>query len=120
MFEWTWEREDASQSIIRMILDSTTLWPFWTDRETHLVTDASPVGISASLYQVEEGGCWVPIDHTSRALSETEQRWKSQIDWESLAKCWWMEQFRHYLVGTKFTSWGDHKPLLPYYNDLSV
>ena len=87
MFEWTREREDAYQRIIRMMSDSTTLRPFRTD----LVTDASPVGISASLYQVEEGGCWVPIDHTSRALSETEQRWKSQIDWENLVKCWGME-----------------------------
>ena len=27
--------------------------------------------------------------------------------------------FRPYLVGVRFTAWGDHKPLLPLYNDMS-
>ena len=30
-----------------------------------------------------------------------------------------MEHFRHYLGGKKFTSWGDHEPLLPYYHNLT-
>ena len=90
---------------------------------THFVADASPEGISASpegisasLYQEEQGGGpWEPVDHCSRALSASKQRWKSQIGWESLAKSWGMTQLRHYLVGTHFFSWGDHEPLLPYY-----
>ena len=32
---------------------------------------------------------------------------------------WGMTQFRHYLVGRPFTSWGDHEPLLAYFNDLT-
>ena len=32
---------------------------------------------------------------------------------------WGMLAFRPYLIGTKFTSWGDHQPLLPFYNDLT-
>ena len=83
-----------------------------------LVTDASPQGISASLYQEDEQGRWLPVDHISRALSQHEQAWKSQIEWESLAKMWGMTAFRPYLIGTKFTSWGDYQPLLPFYNDL--
>ena len=27
--------------------------------------------------------------------------------------------FRPYLVGSKFTSWGDNQPLIPLYNDLT-
>ena len=27
--------------------------------------------------------------------------------------------FRHFLIGVHFTSWGDHFPLLPFYNDLN-
>ena len=67
-----------------MMSDRTTLRPFSKDKPTHFVSDASPEGISASLYQEEEDGKWVPVDHASRALSTAEQRWRSQIDWESL------------------------------------
>ena len=61
----------------------------------------------------------MPVDHRSRALSAYEQGWQSQIDWESLAKTWGMVMFRPYLIGVHFTSWGDHKPLLPLYNDIT-
>ena len=118
-FVWTASREKAYQSLISMMSSTTTLRPFNMDKATNYVSDVSPEGISASLYQMEKDGSWMPVDHASRALSETEQRWKSQIDWESLAKSWGMTQFRHYLVGRSFTSWGDHEPLLAHYNDLT-
>ena len=101
-----------------MMSDKTTLRPFCRDKKTQFVSDASPEGISASPFQEEKDRRWVPVDHASRALSATEQRWRSQIDWESLGKCWGMTQFRHYLVGRHFESWGDHEPLLAYFNDL--
>ena len=118
-FTWNEQREESYQRIIRMMSDKSILAPFKQGRATHLVTDASPHGISASLYQTDENGCWLPIDHLSRALSEHEKAWKSQIEWESLAKMWGMTAFRPYLVGTHFTSWGDQKPLVPLYNELT-
>ena len=48
-----------------------------------------------------------------------EQGWDSQINWESLAKVWGMMMFRPYLIGVHFTSWGDHKPLLLLYKEMS-
>ena len=83
------------------------------------MSDASPKGIQASLYQEEDDKTWVPVNHVSRALSVEEQNWGSQIDWESLAKSWGMQQFRYYLSGCKFTSWGDQQPLIPLYNNFS-
>ena len=77
----------------------TYLAPYDHTRNTHLITDASPSGIAASVYQEDDAGNWVPVDHTSRAMSAVEQGRKSQIDWESLAKTWGMEMFRPYLVG---------------------
>ena len=77
----------------------TYLAPYDPKRKTHLVTDASPSGIAASGYQEDDAGNWVPVDHTSRAMSVVKQGWQSQIDWESLAKTWGMEMFRPYLVG---------------------
>ena len=96
---------------MRMMSSDPTLRPFCPDRATHFVSDASPKGIAASLYQ-----SWVPVDHISRVLSKEEMGWKSQIDWESLAKSWGMEQFRYYLTGIHFTSLGDQEPLVSIYN----
>ena len=95
-----------------MMNSRTYLAPYDPKRKTHLVTDASPCGIAASLYQADEQGMWVP-------LSGYEQGWESQIDWESLAKVWGMMMFRPYLIGVQFKSWGDHEPLLPFYNELT-
>ena len=118
-FEWN-ERRDASfPKLLDMMNDETVLVPFNLENKTHLVTDASPFGISASLYQEDDAGRWIPVDHVSRALSDHEMAWQSQIDWESLAKMWGMVMFRPYLIGTKFTSWGDQQPLVSLYNDMS-
>jgi hypothetical protein len=118
-FKWDRRREEAYTCLMNIMSSATTLRPYAMDRPTHFVSDASPQGIQASLYQEQEDKTWVPVDHTSRALTEEEKRWKSQIDWESLAKSWGMEQFRYYLSGCKFTSWGDQQPLIPLYNDLT-
>ena len=118
-FSWDDRREESFLKLLKMMNDKSILTPFIIGRPTHLVTDASPHGISASLYQEDDSRRWLPIDHISRALSRHEQGWKSQIEWESLAKMWGMTMFRPYLVGTKFTSWGDHQPLLSFYNNLT-
>ena len=115
-FSWTKEREHSYQTLISILSDKATLRPFRRDRPTHFISDASPKGIAASVYQEEEDGTLVPVDHVDRALSAAEQAWQSQIEWESLAKAWGMRQLRAYLVGSHFTSWGDHAPLVPLYN----
>ena len=119
IFSWNAEREHAYQVLIRMLQDRSILVPFKVGRPTHLVTDASAEGIAASVYQADDGGRWLPVDHASRALSHHERTWDSQIEWESLGKMWGMTTFRPYLIGEKFTSWGDHKPLVPLYNDFT-
>ena len=109
-FSWNSTREQSYQKLMRMMSSDTTLQPFCPDRATNFVSDASPKGIAASLYQEGPDRPWSPVDHVSRALSKEEMAWKSQIDWESLAKSWGMEQFRYYLTGIHFTSWGDQEP----------
>lgn len=119
IFSWNKRREEAFQTLMCMMSSEATLRPFTPGLPIEYVSDASPKGIAASLYQVREDKTWVPVDHISRALTKEEQKWQSQIDWESLAKSWGMDQFRFYLTGQKFTSWGDQKPLLPIYNDMT-
>ena len=118
-FKWTNIRERSYQSLLRILSDKTTLRPFRPNLPIHFISDACRLGISASVYQEEEGGDLVPVDHVDRALSVTEQGWGSQIEWESLGKSWGMQMLRPYLIGKHFTSWGDHYPLVPLYNNLS-
>ena len=40
-----------------------SIMTFDSSKKTFLVTDASPIGIAAIIYQEELTGAWVPIDH---------------------------------------------------------
>ena len=119
-FVWTDRRESSYQALIAILSDKTALRPFRPDLPTHFISDACKQGLSASVYQEEQDGTLVPVDHVDRALSVTEQGWESQLEWESLGKSWGMQMLRPYLVGKEFTSWGDHQPLIPLYNNPSM
>lgn len=87
----------------------STLRPYDTSRNTHFVADSSEAGIQARIYQETSTSIfWVPIDHISRTLTDTEKNY-SPLERESLAQTWGMEQFRFYLVGGDFTAWIDHE-----------
>ena len=115
-FCWGHTEEAAYQKLMNVMTAETTLRPYDLNKTTHFVADASPLGIQASIYQEDENQVWLPVDHLSRALTTTEQKY-SPIEKESLAQSWGMNQFRYYLLGSKFNSWTDHKPLIPLYNN---
>ena len=115
-FQWGNKEEQSYQNLMNIMTSETTLRPYNTKRKTHFIADASPYGMQASIYQEDENGTWLPIDHLSRALTPTEQKY-SPIEKESLAQSWGMEHFRFYLIGSNFSSWCDHKPLIPLYNN---
>ena len=99
IFLWDKRRERAYKSLMKMMSSKVTLRPFTFGLSTIFVSDADPKGIAASLYQVQNDKTWVPVDHISRALTNEEMAWYSQIEWESLAKSCGLEQFRFYLTG---------------------
>ena len=94
-----------------------TLRLFSLDLKTHLVAGASEVGIQARLYQCLPEGTWIPID--SRALTTVESAYYSPIERENLTQSWGMNEFRNYLIWSKFEAWTDHDPILPLYNNFS-
>ena len=51
-----------------------------------------------------------------RSTSPAEERY-GQVELESLAQQWGINQNRYYLLGKKFKSWTDHLPLLTHYNN---
>ena len=117
-FSWSDEEENSYKKLVEIMKSPATLRPFSHNLKTHLVADASEVGIQASLYQCLPDGTWVPIDHCSRALTATESGY-SPIERESLAQSWGMNEFRYYLVGGEFEAWTDHDPILPIYNNFN-
>ena len=120
-FKWDEEEDQAYQKLIEIMNNPSTLQPYKLGKHTHIVTDASEYGIQASIYQEttdhQTKTQWVPIDHASRTLTPTEQRY-SPIERESLAISWGLEQFRFYVVGSRFTCWTDHQPLIPILNNI--
>ena len=83
--------------------DPSTLQAFDLNRLTHVAADSSEHGMQGSIYQEKGNDEWVPIDHTSSALTPTERNY-SPIERESHAQSWTMEQFRYYLVGAPCTN----------------
>ena len=60
-FKWDKRREEAYSHLLNLMSSTTTLRPFVMYRPTHFVSDASPEGIQASLYQEQEDRTWVPV-----------------------------------------------------------
>ncbi|XP_065067526.1 uncharacterized protein K02A2.6-like [Rhopilema esculentum] len=111
-FQWT----DAHQLAFIQLKDALTSAPcmayFDKDKETSLLVDASPVGISAILSQKPRNSTQAPqvVAYASRSLTAVEQRY-SQTEKEALAIVWSIEHFHLFLYGAEFTLITDHKPL---------
>ena len=76
-----------------------------------IITDASPVGISAILLQQSSNSSYRIIAYSSRTLTHTEQHY-SQLERECLAIVHACENFRVYVLGGHFEIMTDHKPLV--------
>ena len=84
------------------------------DADTHIVTDASPVGLGAVLQQKQEDGQYKQVYYASRKLRDAETRY-SQFEREASAVKWACDKFHLYLYGREFEIHTDHKPLIQVY-----
>ena len=114
-FSWSPECEASYQEVLKSMTSDTALRAFDPSLATKHVADAGPDGIATSLFQELPDGTWVPIDHGSRALTQAEKNY-SQFEKESLALTWGINYHRHYLLGIRFETYTDHRPLLAIYN----
>ena len=78
---------------------------FDPNRETEIIVDASPVGLSGIMLQEGKVVCYA-----SKSLTETEKRY-SQTEKENLATVWAKKHWHIYLFGHKFTVISDAKAL---------
>ena len=108
-FHWGPKEEKAFNAIKDAISSDKLLAHFDISKPTHVYTDASPVGLGASLLQ--EGKA---VIYVSRLLTDAETRY-CQTEREALGIVWACERLHIYLHGNTFTLHTDHKPLLTLY-----
>ena len=104
--KWTLE---GIQSLERGAVRSTSFGLFSSNAPPYLITDASPVVLSAILLQDQVSVEHKPIAYISRSLTSTERRY-SQIEHGELSCVWAVERLHNYLFGIEFTFLTD-KPL---------
>ncbi|UYV75458.1 hypothetical protein LAZ67_13000337 [Cordylochernes scorpioides] len=99
-FTWTERQEEAFQTLKTALLSPPILGHFNPNAPTYVHTDASNIGIGATLVQ-DIGGEEKVISYLSRTLSKAEQNY-STTEKECLAVVWSMSKLRPYLYGRHF------------------
>ncbi|CAB3998121.1 uncharacterized protein K02A2.6-like, partial [Paramuricea clavata] len=110
-FCWT-SRHAKSFNAVKAALTSATVMAYFDQtKETELITDASPFGLSAILTQKVPGSDQRNVvAYISRSLSDVERRY-CQTEREALAIVWAIERLHIYLYGGHFTLITDCKPV---------
>ena len=109
-FCWGKSEQNSFKSITKSISKTTMLSYFDTGKKTALFTDASPVGVNATLAQMDDDGRWRPVNIASRALNETERQY-DQLEREAVAMHFGCKRFKIFLQGTSFVHFIDPEPL---------
>lgn len=97
--QWVWEQpQQCAFHTIKTILCSTpVLCLYDLSLPTKVSADASLYGFGAALLQKQRNGQWKPVAYSSRAKTNTGQRY-AQIEREALAVTWACERFTNYLL----------------------
>ncbi|KAL1447152.1 hypothetical protein WDU94_013887 [Cyamophila willieti] len=109
-FKWLEEDERNFQRVKDAFDHLTPLYRPRNDLPYYLQTDASFVGIGATLYQIENDQKRI-IANISATLSDCERRYSSN-EKECFAVLYSIKRFRSYLEGTHFTLRTDNQALM--------
>lgn len=117
---WTEEHSRASQNLKDNFMRAVTLSHYLPNKKFKLQTDASDIGISGILYQIDDEGDNRIISLASRVLTQCESRYTTS-EKELLAIIYCLVKFSMYLLGSKFEIITDHQALTfllstPYHN----
>lgn len=106
---WTDKQQEAFERLKKKLTNIESLGYYDVKDKTHVIADASPVGLGAVLVQTDRNGPRI-IAYGNRTLTECERRY-SQTEKEALALVWAVEHFNIFLFGKDFELITDHKPL---------
>ena len=97
--KWRWGREEngAFEALKDQLAEASMMAFYNKEAPTEVVTDASPVGLGATLVQ-EEQGVKRAVAFASRSLSDVERRY-SQMEKKAPAVVWACERFHLHLSG---------------------
>ncbi|XP_055622017.1 uncharacterized protein K02A2.6-like [Toxorhynchites rutilus septentrionalis] len=110
-FKWTAECQQALEKFKEILSSDLLLTHYDPKLEIIVSADASSIGIGATICHKFPDGSIKVIQHASRALTETEQRY-SQPDREGLAIVYAVTKFHKFVFGRRFRLQTDHAPLL--------
>ena len=112
--EWMWgpAQEDAFSKIKNILTSTQTMAHYDPKLVTIVSTDASNVGLGATLMQVQPDGNRRPVMYVSRSLTDTEKNYAA-IEKEALGTVWACGRLDQFIRGMDFTIQTDHKPLVP-------
>ena len=111
LFIWTKVHGQAFHKIKRLLTSKAIMAHFDQLKKKKLITDASPVGLAAILFQKTPGqNNRKVVAYASRSLSDVESLY-SQMGKDALAIVWAIERLHLYLYGGCFTLYTDCKPV---------
>jgi len=111
-WEWGVEQQGAFEELKKRFTTEPILAVPDRDQEMRIEADASDYTMGGILLVKGENGKWRPVAFISKSLSPAEKNYEIH-DKEMLAVIRCLEDWRHYLEGTKkeFKIWTDHKNL---------
>ena len=108
--KWEAKHEEAFQHIKRNLMSKPVLMPPNPSKPYILQTDASNVGISAILAQLDDNGTEHVVSYSSRKLLPRERNY-SVIEKECLAILFGLIKHDNWVYGSKITVVSDHRAL---------
>lgn len=119
-WDWTKIHSRAFRDFKNNFMRAVTFSHYLPHKKFKLQTDASDIGISEILYQVDDNGDSRIISLASRVLTQCKSRYTTS-EKELLAIVYCLMKFRMYLLGWKFEIITDHQALTfllstPYHN----
>ena len=102
-FNWTEERQDAFEQLIKSLTSAPVLCHPDETAPFLVECDASNYAIGAVLSQKQDDGKWHPCAFLSKSLDETQRNWKVH-DKELYAIVYSLKEWRHHIIQSPHTT----------------
>ncbi len=111
--EWHWgDAEQTAFDRLKDALCSQTVMAHPKVNDPYILyTDACDYALGGILCQRDENGIERPLQYISAKFSPSQRKWAT-IEKEAYAVVYCLKKLRAYLLGSEFTVFTDHKPLL--------